>query len=330
MSRPFTLEPFRPAHLWSNAHVQTVLANGLRSRSGVAFRRFRLDTPDGDFLDLDFAAVAGHPLPSGAPLVLLLHGLEGSARRGYACETYRQLAQRGVAAVGLNFRSCSGEMNRTARFYHAGETADVAFVVRWLAEQFPDVPLGLIGFSLGGNTALKYLGEQGTATPVRAAAAVSPPFNLTINAPVFDSGSGRFYRRFFLHSLRRKVRRHAALIGEKVDVDAVLHAPTVRAFDDTLTAPLHGFRDAADYYAQSSSGQFLPGVRVPTLLLRALDDPFFGSDAPRAAIAANPDLVPGFVAHGGHVGFVEGRWPWRFHYWAERQAARFLAQQLHE
>ena len=121
MQPTFELEAFHPSPLWLNAHAQTILANSLRSTDGVTFHRLRLDTPDGDFVDLDFASVAGVKLPRTAPLVLLLHGLEGSARRSYACETYRQLARRGVRAVGMNFRSCSGEMNRTRRLYHAGE-----------------------------------------------------------------------------------------------------------------------------------------------------------------------------------------------------------------
>lgn len=325
----FALEPFRPSAWWLNAHAQTVLANSLRPTDGVSFHRVRLDTPDGDFVDLDFASVLGHPLPETAPLVLLLHGLEGSARRSYACEVYKQLAGRGVRAVGLNFRSCSGVMNRTPRLYHAGSTADVAWVVNWLGERAPDVRLGLVGFSLGGNTLLKYLGEQGAAVPIAAAAAISPPFDLARIADAFEKGEGQHYARGFVKALRRKAVDHARMHGEVIDLHRVYRAQTMREFDDAFTAPLNGYRDAAEYYADNSCQPFLGGIRVPTLVIRAMDDPFFANDIPHALLAANPALHPALTPYGGHVAFAEGRYPARFSYWAERQAARFLSAFLH-
>ncbi len=325
MKADFTLQPFRPSRMWLDPHAQTMLSNTMRDMGGVWFHRVRLDTPDGDFLDLDFASIPGIELSPKAPLVLLLHGLEGSARRGYACEVYRQLARRGIRAVGMNFRSCSGEMNRTARLYHAGVTDDVAFVVDWLQKKLPDVPKGAVGFSLGANTLLKYLGERGQHTPFQAAAVVSPPFDLARVARAFQYGSGRIYAPRFLKDLRQKALDHAQLNGNGVDAQRVADAKTMRDFDDAFTAPLHGFHDADDYYKKNSCGQFLPGIRVPTLVIRAMDDPFFASDIPHAMLAQNEYLNPALVAHGGHVGFAEGVWPDRFHYWAERQAARFLA-----
>lgn len=325
----FALEPFQPSALWLNAHAQTVLANSLRPTNGVLFHRVRLDTPDGDFVDLDFAGVPGCFLPETAPLVLLLHGLEGSARRSYACEVYKQLARRGVRAVGLNFRSCSGVMNRTPRLYHAGFTADVALAVRWLGERAPGVRLGLVGFSLGGNTLLKYLGEQGTAVPVAAAAAISPPFDLARIANAFENGEGQRYARGFVKALRLKAVEHARTHGEVIDLHRVYRAQTMRDFDDAFTAPLNGYRDAAEYYAENSCQPFLDGIRVPTLVIRAMDDPFFANDIPHAVLAANPALFPALTPYGGHVAFAEGRYPVRFSYWAERQAARFLSAFLH-
>jgi uncharacterized protein len=328
MQSHFTLEPFRPSRLWLDPHAQTMLANTLRYMGGILFHRLRVDTPDGDFLDLDFASIPGIELDPKAPFVLLLHGLEGSARRGYACEVYKQLARRGVRAVGLNFRSCSGEMNRTARLYHAGVSDDVAFVVDWLEKKLPGVPKGAVGFSLGANTLLKYLGEQGSETPIRAAAAVSPPFDLARVAQSFQSGSGRIYAPRFLKDLRRKALNHTRLNGHGLDVQRIFEAKTMRDFDNAFTAPLHGFRDADDYYTKNSCGQFLPAIRVPTLVIRAMDDPFFAGDIPHAMLAQNEYLITGLTPHGGHVGFTEGLWPDRFRYWAERQAARFLAAYL--
>ncbi len=330
MQPQFDLEPFRPSPLWLNAHAQTILANSLRSTAGVNFHRLRLDTKDGDFIDLDFASVSGIRLPGDTPLVLLLHGLEGSARRSYACELYRQLAVRGLRAVGMNFRSCSGEMNRTPRMYHAGATDDVSLVVEWLLKRSPAVKIGAVGFSMGANTLLKYLGEVGSNTPVRAAAVVSPPFDLARIADVFENGEGRRYRERFLRSLQHKAIEHARRHDSVFDLHRVLTVGTLREFDDAFTAPLHGFRDAGEYYALSSCGQFVGKICTPTLVVRAMDDPFFASDIPHAILAQNPFIVAALTAHGGHVAFAEGNLPRRFRYWAERQAARFLAGQLHE
>ena len=184
--------------------------------------------------------------------------------------------------------------------------------------------------SLGANMLLKYLGEQGDKTSIRAAAAVSPPFDLGRIARTFHLGSGRPYAARFMKSLRYKALRHANHNGSAIDVDRLLKAKTMADFDDAVTAPLHGFRDADDYYARNSSRQFLPGIRVPTLVMRALDDPFFGSDVPHLALAANDKLLPALGPHGGHVAFAEGIWPRRFSYWAERQAAQFLSHFLRD
>ena len=219
-------------------------------------------------------------------------------------------------------------MNRTAHLYHAGATGDVALVIDWLNEKFPAVPKGMIGFSLGANVLLKYLGENGVALDNRVATAVaiSPPFDMVAGSQVFSHGTGRLYARLFLRSLKEKTKAHAQLIADKVDVEKVLQAQTVEEFDDALTAPLHGFNGAIDYYRQNRSGNFLPGIERPTLLLRALDDPFFADDIDWVTKANNPHLTTGFTRHGGHVGFMEGFTNQQF--WAERQAARFLALNL--
>jgi predicted alpha/beta-fold hydrolase len=343
ISRGFVLESFRPAWGLASNHAQTVAGAFLRHTDGIAFRRVRLTTPDGDFLDLDFAeqpamawppATREAPSADHTPWVLLLHGLEGSARRGYACEMYRQLGRLGIRAVGLNYRSCSGEMNRTARLYHAGATEDVAFVRQWLAERYPQAARGMVGFSLGANLLLKYLGEQGESLPaqLQAAVAVSPPFDLARNARVVEGGLAYYYARRLLRPLQVKAQAKAALLDGAIDLARVAAAQTVREFDEAFTAPLYGFRDAADYYARCSCGPYLGAISAPTLLIRALDDPLFDpDDVPQAAIAANPHLYAGLTRRGGHVGFVAqaaSARPGRYSWWAERQAARFLADQL--
>ncbi len=314
---------FRPAWWLPGPHAQTLGARLLRSRAGEArLRRERVELPDGDFLDLDFTD--GEPR---SPLVIVLHGLEGSARSTYALEMYRALRARGVQAVGLNFRSCGGELNRTPRLYHSGETGDLALVLRSLRQRFPNRPLGAVGFSLGGNVLLKYLGESGDGG-VRAAAAISVPFDLAAGAQHLERGISRLYRRYLVGKLKRKTRAKAGVLQGLVSVEQVLDARTFVEFDDAATAPLHGFSDAGDYYARSSCNQYLAGIRVSTLLIHSADDPFLPAGAiPRGAVAANPLLVSDFTEHGGHVGFVSGQ-PWAPVFWAEERAARFLAGHL--
>ena len=334
MSYPFHIEPFRPVRGLTNPHLQTAAAQLWRPENGIVFRRERLFTPDDDFIDVDFADVDGvpwHLLGDDAPVGLVLHGLEGSARRGYSHELYKQLAWRGIRPVGMNYRSCSGEMNWQRRVYHAGATDDVNLVVDWLRQRYPDVPLGIVGISLGGGMLLKYLGEPAAnaSGKVAAAVAISNAFDMMTSSDVLANGLGRFYTQHFVKKIMEKLEAKSALYGDSLDLDAVRSARSFRELDDALTAPLNGFRDAADYYEQCSAGQFLPTVSCPTLLIRALDDPFFGPDIPYNVIAANPNLHTGFTTHGGHVGFVERRQR-RVAFWSERQAARFLSWQLIE
>ena len=316
----FTVEPFRPS--LTNPHAQTVWANVLRPETGVTFTRQRVETTDGDFVDLDWPQVDNIILPPSAPLVLVLHGLEGNARRGYTCELYRQLAQRGLRSVGLNFRSCSGEMNRTAQMYNAGTTADVAQVVALVS------PTAVVGFSLGANMMLKYLGEADGrgSQQMQAAVAISPPMEMAVGSIALHTPLGRLYGRRLLHSLHAKVREKHHLLVDKVDVDSVLATRTLYDFDELATAPLYGYKSAADYYQQCSSARFMAAIQCPTLLLRALDDPMISAaDIPHDLIKANPYLHPIFPHAGGHVGFMEGIPGRAPTFWAERQAARFLA-----
>ena len=326
----FQLTPFTPSKWLPGGHSQTIFGRMMRRKSGIVFQRRRIDTPDGDFLDLDFPEVAGHLPPKDAPIVLLLHGLEGNARRSYACETYQNLARLGIRSVGLNYRSCSGEINRTARFYHSGATDDVALTLAALAKWFPHSKRGLIGFSLGANLTLKFVGEQSANGQrwVDTAVAVSPPFDMAKSSDLLARGFNRLYVQYFLQTLRPKIRAKADLLEPVIDVEKLLAARTFREFDDAGTAPLGGFRDADDYYDKCSTAQFLPAIQVPTLLLRALDDPLFApDDVPYDLIEANPCLTAGITPQGGHMGFVEGGLS-HFNCWAEQEAARFLAAHL--
>lgn len=317
---------FRPAWWLRNRHAQTLAGKYLRSGRRLPLARRRVDTPDGDFLDLDFAP---EPAP-GAPLVVVLHGLEGSTQREYMSLMFRELFDRGLRGVGLNFRSCGGEPNRLPRAYHSGDTGDLAHVITGLRRSRPGRPIGAAGFSLGGNVLLKYLGERGDSAGIGAAVAISVPFDLPGSAWRLSNGvMGRMYGAYFLRSLRLKVRAKRHLLNGEIDVDRTLAARTLRDFDDACTAPLHGFAGADDYYARADVRRHLAHIRVPALLIQSRDDPFVPSGAtPDAIVADNPHLTAAFTDRGGHVGFVEGALPWRARFWAEREAAGFLAREL--
>jgi predicted alpha/beta-fold hydrolase len=327
---------FHPAWWLPGPHAQSIGARWLRSRSGVELRRERIELPDGDFIDVDWVArTRGFEPTDGCPLVLVLHGLEGSAQSGYALEMYRTLARRGFAAVGLNFRSCSGELNRLPRSYHSGETQDLRHVLQLLASRFPGRAIGAVGFSLGGNVLVKYLGEEGKRGKegkrtgiLQAAAAVSVPYDLAAGSDHVERGFSRVYRAYLMRKLRRKIAAKRHLLAELIDVELALRAVTFREFDDAATAPLHGFRDADDYYRRSSSRRFIRHVVVPSLLINAEDDPFLPAACLSAIeVEANSRLERVFTSAGGHVGFATGP-PWAPRYWAEEKAAGFLADRL--
>jgi predicted alpha/beta-fold hydrolase len=325
----FRARPFRPATWAAGPHAQTLLARVLRpgEAQGPPLSRERIETPDEDFLDLDWG-----PEPAdGAPIVLVVHGLEGSARRRYIRSACRELLRVGVRPVALNLRGCSGEPNRALTYYHSGKSDDPALVLTRLRERFPGRPLGALGFSLGGNVLLKMVGERtdGGRDLVDAVVAVSVPYDLAAGCALLEqTAMGRAYASYFLRSLKTKLRWKEPRLRRSVDMAAALAARTIWEFDERVTAPLHGFANAEEYYARSSSVRFLDGVRVPTLMLHAEDDPFLPpASVPREHADRNAALQLVLHASGGHVGFLEGT-PWRPRFWADEEAARFLASRL--
>jgi len=315
--------PFAPPWWLRNAHIQTVAARyARRLPRPEGLRVERWDTPDGDFLDVYF--LDGDP---AMPTALLLHGLEGSIDSTYYLGLIGELARFGWNVAAMEFRSCSGEMNRAARMYHSGETEDIAFVAARLIERNPTVALYVAGYSLGGNVTAKWFGEMGDRLPanVRAAAAISAPYNLVKSAEYMDGL--RLSRLYVLHFLRRlipkaaeKDRQHPGVIN----IEAARRARSFKDFDDSATAPLHGFADAQDYYTRVSCGQFLPAVRRPLLLLSADDDPFNpGYTLPRNLAETHPFLHPLFTQFGGHCGWMQ-RGPKGYDFWAEQQIVQFF------
>jgi predicted alpha/beta-fold hydrolase len=284
----------------------------------------RIATPDGDHLTLARMGVR----QAAVPHLLVLHGLEGTIRANYAHGLLEQARTRGWSGDLLLFRTCDGELNKARRLYHSGETTDLAHVVQWLQSEVPLSPLVICGVSLGGNVLLKWLGEAGStlqSTVVRAAA-VSVPFDLARGSRVLEKGFSRFYATHFLRTLVPKALAKAAQYPGSIDVAAARRARTFWEFDDAATAPLHGFRDAADYYARSSSLGFLDKVAVRTLLFCAWDDPFVPTDVlneVQDVAEQSPALQVDLTRSGGHVGWVEGSvWPSR--YYMERRVIEFL------
>jgi predicted alpha/beta-fold hydrolase len=259
--------------------------------------------------------------------------LEGTIRSHYVDGFFCEAQRRGWAADLLIFRGCGDEPNRAPRFYHSGETGDLEMALRRIEAEHPNAPIVLAGVSLGGNVLLKFLGERGPAISDRvvAAAAISVPFDLERGARFISTGFSRIYDRHFLKTLRQKALAKLERYPGLFDADALNRATNIYAFDDAVTAPVHGFRDAHDYYSRSSSLGFLDRIAVPTLLLSAIDDPFLPAavlDEVRCVSEANPCLHAEFTEHGGHVGFIGGRVPWRPFYFAEWRACDYLSAAL--
>jgi hypothetical protein len=320
---------YRPPWWYRGRHLQTLWGPLLRRLPAPRLLRRRLETPDGDFVDLDW-------LDGGAgPVVVLLHGLEGSSASHYVQGLLGEISAVGWRAVVLNFRSCSGELNRLPRLYHSGDTGDLDWLIGRLAngdlvERAPDTRIGLVGVSLGANVALKWLGEQGADAPqaVAGAVAISTPFDLAACAAVLDRGLSRLlYTTNFLKTMKAKLRAKAGIMADRVDLAAALRSRTFTEYDRRVTAPVHGFADERDYWTRSSSGPYLPRIRRPALLISAANDPFIPADSwPTAAVAESPWLEAAFVRKGGHVGFLEG--PSGRRSWAERRAVDFLRPHL--
>jgi len=317
---------FQPAWWCRGRHAQTLWGALFRPTPQAPIRRERWETPDGDFLDLD--RVEGTP---GAPALIVLHGLEGSSRSKQVLGFLAAAHRAGWEAVGVNFRSCSGESNRLRRAYHGGDSAELGWVIDRVIAQDPARAVGCIGVSLGGNVVLKYLGEHGARVPpqVRAASAMSTPFDLGIAVRHLERGLSRLYMRNLVRSLKRKTLAKLARYPDLVDPARLRAVRTLAEFDHVVTGPLHGFPDGRTYWQSSSSASWLSAIRRPALLINAEDDPFFPADAlPRRTVRENPALRAEFVPEGGHAGFLSGVWPGRPVPWAEHRTMAFFQDHL--
>ena len=319
---PVVASTYKAPFLFRSGHLQTIAGAFLRQRHNVALDRERLELDDGDFLDLRWLR------KKRSRLAILSHGLEGSAEQGYVRGMAAALHAAGWDVLAWNFRGCGDEPNRLPRFYHSGATDDLRLVIRHAAPAYSD--LALLGFSLGGNLILKYLGEAAPRAAIVAAAAISAPVDLAASARMLDRRwSNRLYLRRFISSLVAKIEAKAVHFPDQVDATGARALRTFGEFDDRYTARLHGFRDAEDYWKQSSARQYLPQITIPTLLLNAQDDPFLAPECfPFPEAEQNPCLFLEAPQSGGHLGFLEfgdGLRPW-----FEGRVMRFLSESLRD
>lgn len=322
---------FKPAWWLNNAHLQTLYPALFRKTPRPPVKRERLITPDGDFLDVDFCGTT-----ENSPIIILLHGLTGSSQSGYIKGLQWLFLKQNWRSAALNFRGCSGEYNHLARCYHSGETEDIHFLYQTLTQREPNTPIAVIGFSLGGNVLLKWLGEQQHNINLFAAVAVSVPLLLNICATKLDKGFSKVYRANLLRELKtyitkkhQQLKQHNTIEAEKIT--ALGDLSTIYSFwqyDNQVVAPLHGFKNAHDYYQKSSSRQFLKQIALPTLIIQAADDPFMTKEVLPKPNELSNTITLEITPSGGHVGFISGIIPFKPNYWLEYRILKFLNQRL--
>lgn len=325
---------FNPSLLLRNPHIQTLLPSLLERADPPELETERLELPDGDFICFDWC-LAGSDTPQ-TPVVMLLHGLTGSSRSQYIVGMQQAIYQRGWHSVAINFRGSNGTVNRRARAYHSGETGDLDQFHQQILRRRPEAPLLAAGFSMGGNVLLKWLGEQGAATRLHAACAVSVPLLLDRCSTRMDQGMSRLYRDHLVRHLKQMIRDKKVHFEQTRNLEGLADlarmgdwesARSFWEFDERVVAPLFGFSSAQDYYDRSSSRQYLDAIRVPTLIINAEDDPFMTPDViPHEHEIGNCVEVV-VTPYGGHVGFIEGS-PWQPEHWLEKVIPDYLMRHL--
>jgi predicted alpha/beta-fold hydrolase len=318
------------APLWlPNSHVQTIVPALFGRRPEVNYRRERWTTPDGDFIDLDWLGYPPHSAPTAdAPLFVLFHGLEGSSASHYARSLMAAAREHGWHGVVPHFRSCSGPLNLLPRFYHLADSNEVDWVLRRLRNVHGG-PIVAAGVSLGGNVLLRWLGERREdASFIAAAAAISAPLDVHAGGQALSQGFGKVYTRSFLKTLKLKAQRKLVQYPGLFDLDDMLACRTMYEFDDVVTAPLHGFRNADDYWTRSTTRPLLPAVTVPTLVLNARNDPFLPGTVLPSRNEVSSAIELDQPEHGGHVGFMTGPFPGRID-WLSHRVFGYLTPYTH-
>lgn len=309
---------FKPAWWLANPHLQTLWPTLTKRNVSVPYTKERFNLSDGDFVELFW-----HGNLNG-PILLLLHGLEGNAQSHYICGLAREMVKRGWRVVVMEFRGCSLEPNYLPRRYHSGDTEDLEQVLLAIHHKNPKSHLCAIGYSLGGNVLLKWLGESRYANILKAAAAVSVPFELEKIANRFEQGISRLYNYHFVRQLKNGVKKIRGLEKTSVNLSTIKHIKTLKMFDDLVTAPLHGFMNYKHYYQASSCRQFLSNINVPSLIIHAKDDPFMTPDCIPDSKELSPYVTLELHNHGGHVGFIAGSSPLSPTYWLEKRIPEYF------
>ncbi len=321
---------FKAAWWLNNCHLQTLYPTLFRPKTILNRTRERFNTPDGDFLDCDWY---NKNSDASKPLLIVMHGLSGSSSSNYVLGIQKAISHFGWRSVALNFRGCSGEQNLKARAYHSGDTGDIEFIYQTLKEREPNTDIYVIGFSLGGNVLLKWLGEQGEKSSVKGAVAVSVPMLLNVCASKLDKGFSKVYRSYLMNPLKQFVlKKYKFLLdintSEAQKIKQLGDLKDVKSFwqyDNQVVATLHGYKSAEDYYQQSSSRQFIQHIKTPTLIIHSVDDPFMTQQ-----VLPSETELPNSVAlekthGGGHVGFVSGSNPFKPRFWLEQRICEFLS-----
>lgn len=310
------MNSYTPPFLLFNKHLETIYPSLIRKVNGVTYERERINTPDDDFLDLDWLR------QNSRKLIILSHGLEGNSQRSYIKGMASIFFQHGYDVLAWNYRGCSEEMNRKIRFYHSGATDDLDLVVKHSASM-GYAEINLIGFSLGGNLTLKYMGEKSSALHplIKKAIAFSVPLNLHTSCIEISKSSNWMYNQRFLKSLKAKVTNKAKQMGE-IKTGPLSSIKSLLEFDDHYTAPIHGFKDAIDYYQQCSAIRYIESINRPVLIVNALNDPFLSKDCYPDHLRDHPYLKFEYPDRGGHVGFA--LFNQNGIYWSELRALQFI------
>ncbi len=317
---PIIKSDFKPAWWLRGAHQQTTWATIFRKVPELEITNERLELDDGDFLDLAWSG------SKDGEIVLILHGLEGNKDSPYAKGIMHTLSSAGYRCCLIHFRGCSDEPNRLPRSYHSGDTGDLQQVVDHIQKYLQRKIFAAIGYSLGGNALLKWMGEKGDDAEVNTAVGISVPFTLHHAAERMAKGLSRSYEKHLVSRLQEKYRQKFSDTPSPLDIE-IDQMETFFLFDDQVTAPLHGFKDVNDYYEKSSCAQFLQHITKPTLILHAKDDPFMWPSSVPAENELSADVRLELSEKGGHVGFISGTLPWKSEYWLDQRILAWLSSQ---
>lgn len=326
---PAHAQPYEAPWWLPGGHLQTIYSALIISAPEVDYQRERWDTPDGDFIDVDWLIPTNGNVDD-SPLVVFFHGLEGNSERDYVRSLMDLLQRKGWRGVAVNFRGCSGEPNRLPRAYFAGDSAEIDWILRRLRAQYPTTPLFATGVSLGANALLKWTGEYGAQAReiIDAVVTVSAALDLQVTGNTLDRGGfNQFYTDYFLESLKKKAAQKLEQFPGLFNGESLENIKTLREFDDLVTAPLHGFKNTDDYWTRASSKPYLVDIRVPTLLINARNDPFLPESALPVAAEVSTAVTLEFPETGGHVGFVSGSFPGK-HEWLPERILEFFTHNL--